>query len=196
MKSGPLHILVAVFLVLLGAFFTDRSLKSTPSQNLLFPLQTTQIQEIRLEYLLDGILIFQENGEWKLKKVVSSLKKKLDQSEGKTSIEEETSYPADEAKIQHFLSQLANLNKNEIASIHPEQYPQLQVNEALGFKIELKTPQQITSLLIGKPLVSGKTFVRKVEDSGPEVYRIPDSLRPLRALPEDWKKQASVSLSQ
>jgi len=196
MKSGPLHILIAVFLMLLGGVFTDRSLKSTPSQNLLFPLQTAQVQEIRLEYLLDGILLFKENGEWKVKKTISVLKKKLDDSEGKTSIEEESSYLADEAKIEHFLGELSNLNKNEIASIHPEQYPQLQVNEALGFKIELKTPQQITSLLIGKPLVFGKTFVRKAEDSGPEVYRIPDSLRPLRALPEDWKKQASVSLSQ
>lgn len=198
MKSGPLHILIAVFLVLLGILLTSHSLKTRNVEKLLSPLEAKQIHEIRIEHLLDGISLFQENGEWKVKKVISTLKKKLDESEGKVSVEDALSYPVQEDQVTELLYHLNQLSLTEVASIHPDQYTKFQVNEALGIKVELTDSQNTTILIIGKTLPTQQTFVRKTSnDSNPEVYRLKDYFRPLLLYSlEEWKKKDQASIEK
>ncbi len=194
MKSGPLHILIAIFLVLLGVLLTSYSLKNRSAENLLSPLQVGQIREIRIEHLLDGISLFEENGEWKVKKVISSLKKKLDESEGKVSVEDSSSYAAQEAQVLELLQQLHQVNLREIASLRPDQSAQFQVNEALGIKVQLFSSEKTISFIVGKTLPL-QNFVSKLgETPNSTIYRIPDNLRPLllRSI-EDWKKSEALS---
>ncbi|MBU4484244.1 DUF4340 domain-containing protein [bacterium] len=178
MKRKPLLLLGVVILIAIIIFIIESPFKSQRGvfkEDPLFKnLNLTKAHRIEIQYLINGVQLKQDGGDWFVSDLKTKLGENLDkQNNADDKQEEEKWYDADYIKIESALRILMNLKTTSLVSKNKEKHNLFQVGENIAQNVKVfdASDNLLADLYIGKRGPSFmNTYVRRGESD--EVYLV------------------------